>query len=156
MATISYIVPVYNNQGSIRKTWEGIRALYTTTMPQDDYEVIFVDDGSRDGSYAEMQEVSGEDPKVKLLRFTRNFGQVPAIIAGYEAAQGDAVINISADLQDPVDVGPGKRADLAEQFVAAEKQLAAADIRYMRQVFNRRKREEKASAKVEKKIRLKD
>ena len=73
-------------------------------MPQDDYEVIFVDDGSRDGSYAEMQEVSGEDPKVKLLRFTRNFGQVPAIIAGYEAAQGDAVINISADLQDPVEL----------------------------------------------------
>ena len=104
MATISYVVPVYNNQGSIRKTWEGIRTLYSTTMPQDDYEVIFVDDGSRDGSYAEMQEVSGEDPKVKLLRFTRNFGQVPAIIAGYEAAQGDAVINISADLQDPVEL----------------------------------------------------
>lgn len=104
MATISYVVPVYNNQGSIRKTWEGIRTLYSTTMPQDDYEVIFVDDGSRDGSYAEMQEVSSEDPKVKLLRFTRNFGQVPAIIAGYEAARGDAVINISADLQDPVEL----------------------------------------------------
>ena len=48
------------------------------------------------------------------------------------------------------------REEEQEQFVAAEKQLAAADIRYMRQVFNRRKREEKASAKVEKKIRLKD
>ena len=104
MSLISYVVPVYNNHGSIRTTWEAIRALFDGPLAEHDYEVVFVDDGSRDASYEEMREVAALDPRVVLVRFTKNFGQVPAITAGYAHARGDAVINISADLQDPVEL----------------------------------------------------
>lgn len=104
MALISYVVPVYNNAGSILSTWQAISALFAKELADQTYEVIFVDDGSKDGSFAEMQAVEKLDANVKLLRFTRNFGQVPAITAGYAHARGEAVINISADLQDPVEL----------------------------------------------------
>lgn len=104
MCLISYVVPVYNNEGSIKATWEAIRCLYQTALTDHSYEVIFVNDGSRDGSFLEMQEVAALDGCVKLLDFTRNFGQIPAIIAGYRHASGDAVINMSADLQDPAEL----------------------------------------------------
>lgn len=104
MALISYVVPVYHNAGSIRKTWEGIAALYADALAGHEFELIFVDDGSKDASYEEMRQVAGLDARVRLIKFTRNFGQVPAIIAGYAAARGDAVINMSADLQDPVEL----------------------------------------------------
>ena len=104
MALISYVVPVYNNAGSIQSTWEAISALFAGPLARHDYEILFIDDGSRDASFAEMQAVAQLDAKVTPLRLTRNFGQVPAITAGYGHARGDAVINISADLQDPVEL----------------------------------------------------
>ncbi len=104
MSLISYVVPVYNNQGSIRATWESIRALFSAALCAHRYEIVFVDDGSRDASFEEMQSVARDDPNVRLIRFTRNFGQVPAITAGYAHASGEAVISMSADLQDPADL----------------------------------------------------
>jgi len=105
MGLISYVVPVYHNAGSITQTANTIRALFDAgSMGDHTYEVIFVDDGSKDASYDEMRAVAAQDPNVRLLKFTRNFGQVPAITAGYAEARGDAVINISADLQDPVEL----------------------------------------------------
>ncbi len=104
MSLISYFVPVYNNEGSIEATWEGIRSLFSGALSEHDYELIFINDGSRDASFSEMQEVAKRDDRVRLIDFTRNFGQLAAIIAGYQHALGDAVINMSADLQDPVDL----------------------------------------------------
>lgn len=104
MCVISYVVPVYNNSGSIKATWDAIRQLYQTALAGHDYEIIFVNDGSRDSSLAEIQEVVGLDHRVKLVNFTRNFGQIPAIIAGYRHSTGSAVINMSADLQDPAEL----------------------------------------------------
>lgn len=104
MRKISYVVPVYNNEGSIRTTWEGISALFHGQLSSYEYEIIFVNDGSKDGSYDEMVEVSVLDGNVRLVNFTRNFGQLSAIIAGYHEASGDAIINISADLQDPIEL----------------------------------------------------
>lgn len=104
MARISYVVPVYNNSGSLHPTWQGIRDLYQRDLRDHEYEIIFVNDGSRDGSWNEMQELAAADSRVRPFRFTRNFGQVAAIIAGYGKSTGDAVINISADLQDPVEL----------------------------------------------------
>jgi dolichol-phosphate mannosyltransferase len=104
MSKISYVIPVYHNQGSIKATWEGIASLFRGPLSRHEYEIIFVNDGSRDRSYEEMQEVAALDQNVRLVNFTRNFGQIPAIIAGYHQASGDAIINISADLQDPIEL----------------------------------------------------
>jgi len=104
MALISYVVPVYNNSGSLRPTWEGIRQLFQTTLSDHDYEIVFINDGSKDASWDEILQLASEDTRVRPFRFTRNFGQVPAIIAGYHKSLGDAVINISADLQDPIEL----------------------------------------------------
>jgi len=101
---ISYVIPVYHNEGSIGLSRDAIAALFQGPLSAYDYEIIFINDGSRDGSYVEMQHVAESDPHVRLINFTRNFGQIAAIIAGYQHATGDAVINMSADLQDPVEL----------------------------------------------------
>lgn len=101
---ISYVIPVYHNEGSIGMSRDAIAALFQGPLRAYDYEIIFINDGSKDGSYAEMQRVAEGDSHVRLINFTRNFGQIAAIIAGYQHASGDAVINMSADLQDPVEL----------------------------------------------------
>ena len=102
MSKISYVIPVYHNEGSIALTCAAIRDLYVGELQAHEYEIMLVDDGSTDRSWEEMQEVASSDPHVRLIRFTRNFGQLAAMMAGYQRATGDAVINLSADLQDPV------------------------------------------------------
>ncbi|BCT91849.1 putative glycosyltransferase YkcC [Lysobacter helvus] len=105
MSTISYVLPVYNNAGSIRLSCDAIHALFDGgALAGHDYEILLVNDGSRDGSLAEMREAAAADPRVRTIDFSRNFGQLAAIIAGYDHARGDAVINMSADLQDPVEL----------------------------------------------------
>lgn len=103
---ISFVVAVYHNEGALSKTHEKIRALFDSELARHDYEVIFVDDGSTDNSLREALAVRDGDPKVKIITFTRNFGQMAAMLAGFREATGDAVINISADLQDPIELVP--------------------------------------------------
>jgi len=76
----------------------------TATRHQLDYEVLFVDDGSRDGSWERMEALAAADPRVVLVRLSRNFGHQIAITAGVDAARGEAVALIDADLQDPPEV----------------------------------------------------
>lgn len=104
---LSFVIAVYHNEGSIAKTHEAIQSILAASCPDLDYEMIFVDDGSTDGSLREILAVKEIDPThVKAITFTRNFGQLPAMLAGFNESTGDAVINISADLQDPVDLIP--------------------------------------------------
>jgi glycosyltransferase involved in cell wall biosynthesis len=103
---VSIVVAVYHNEGAISKTHEKIKALFSKELNQYDYEILFVDDGSRDGSLREMMDLRTQDSRVKVITFTRNFGQMAAILAGFKEATGDVVINISADLQDPVELIP--------------------------------------------------
>jgi len=72
-----------------------------TNFPDDTYELIFVNDGSKDNSLAEIKSLRESDSNVKLISFSRNFGQMAAVLAGWKYAKGDAVINMAADLQDP-------------------------------------------------------
>jgi polyisoprenyl-phosphate glycosyltransferase len=104
MSKISYVIPVYHNEGSIVATCKGIADLFQTALAGEQYEIILVDDGSRDGSYAEMQLAAEQDARIRTIKFSRNFGQIAAIVAGYRHATGDAIINMSADLQDPVEL----------------------------------------------------
>jgi polyisoprenyl-phosphate glycosyltransferase len=98
----SVVIPVYYNAGSLKATFAKVRAVLEQHERAVSYEVLFVDDGSGDDSYNELLELKAAFPTiVKLIRFTRNFGQLAAIKAGYQHATGNCIINISADLQDP-------------------------------------------------------
>lgn len=98
----SIVVPVFCNYGSLKKTYETIVAKVIEKTPDVAFELIFIDDGSFDDSYQELLALyQASTYPVRIIKFSRNFGQVPAIYAGYAKATGDIIVNISADLQDP-------------------------------------------------------
>lgn len=97
---VSIVIPVFQNEGSIKPTYFQIKNVLNNNG-FDDYEFIFVNDGSTDDSLKEIDGLIQSDEKVKSITFSRNFGQVPAMIAGFRKAEGDVAINISADMQDP-------------------------------------------------------
>jgi polyisoprenyl-phosphate glycosyltransferase len=106
MSKISFVVAVFHNEGALSKTHEKIQSVFSNELAQHDYEIIFVDDGSKDGSLQEILTLRNQDSRIKAITFTRNFGQMAAMLAGFKESNGDAVINISADLQDPVELIP--------------------------------------------------
>ena len=100
---ISIVVPVYNEAENVeilhQKLDQALRALGLG------YEILYVDDGSRDGSFERLETIAGRDEKVKLIRFRRNFGQTAAMSAGMENSRGEIIIPMDADLQnDPADI----------------------------------------------------
>ena len=98
----SIVIPVYFNEGSIVPTLEALEREVIAQNPGRTFEVIFVDDGSGDGSLNVLQEVQRQKPNlVHVVKLTRNFGQDAALMAGFSIARGKCVIPISADLQDP-------------------------------------------------------
>jgi dolichol-phosphate mannosyltransferase len=100
---ISLVVPVYNESEVIGAFYDrASRALGALT--EADYEVVFVDDGSRDDSYRQLAGFAAADPRVRVLKLSRNFGHQIAITAGIDYARGDCVVVIDADLQDPPEV----------------------------------------------------
>lgn len=103
---ISFVVAVYKNEGALSKTYEKITTVFSESLKEFEYEIVFVDDGSTDGSLREALALREGDANVKVITFTRNFGQMAAMLAGFKEATGDAVVNISADLQDPAELIP--------------------------------------------------
>lgn len=100
---LSVVVPVFNESAVIRAFYvRATRAL--EAIPGFEFELIFVDDGSRDDSYAQLTELAAHDPRVRVVKFSRNFGHQIAITAGLDYASGDCVVFIDADLQDPPEV----------------------------------------------------
>ena len=98
----SIVIPVYFNEGSIVPTVEAIEREVIVQNPQRAFEIIFVDDGSGDGSLNVLREVQRQKPDlVHVVKLTRNFGQASALMAGFAIARGNCVIPMSADLQDP-------------------------------------------------------
>ncbi len=102
LVRVSVVVPVYNEQENLP---ELERRLADALTPFD-YDVIFVDDGSRDASLGMLQEFHRTNPRMKALSFSRNFGHQVAISAGIDHAAGEAVILMDGDLQDPPEVLP--------------------------------------------------
>jgi glycosyltransferase involved in cell wall biosynthesis len=97
-ALVSVVIPAYNEQQNVRAVYEAVRR---SMDGQESLEIIFVDDGSTDGTAECVRELRAQDPSVRLIRFGRNFGQQPALMAGLEAARGAAVITLDCDLQHP-------------------------------------------------------
>jgi len=99
---LSVVIPVYFNEDNIPVTWDALQEALGPLPATVEWEVIFVDDGSGDGSYEAMRRVyEGHPDRVRLVKLTRNFGQIPAIMAGLRVARGQCCVAMSADLQDP-------------------------------------------------------
>jgi glycosyltransferase involved in cell wall biosynthesis len=101
---ISIVVPLYNEVESLPELHQWI----TTVMQAHgfSYEVVFVDDGSKDGSWKAVEELQARDPNVKGIKFQRNYGKSAALQKGFEKASGSVVITMDADLQDSPDEIP--------------------------------------------------
>ena len=95
---ISVVIPLYNEEESIPELYAWIRRVMQEH--QFSYEVIFVNDGSTDHSWNVIEERAANDNHVHGIKFRRNYGKSPALYCGFEAAQGDVVITMDADLQD--------------------------------------------------------
>lgn len=104
MAKLSIVLPSYNEEQNIANTARVLAELLT--QEQIDYELVFVSDGSRDGTYQEILKVSQQDTHIKGVEFSRNFGKEASIFAGLLLATGDAVIVMDCDLQHPPQVIP--------------------------------------------------
>ncbi|MED4826655.1 glycosyltransferase family 2 protein [Bacillus atrophaeus] len=95
----SIVVPVYNEELVIQETYQRLKEVMDRT--KENYELLFINDGSCDRSVEILREHSLIDPRVKVIDFSRNFGHQIAITAGMDYAQGNAIVVIDADLQDP-------------------------------------------------------
>ena len=109
---LSIVVPVYNEEETLIEFHRRL-AVVLDGLPYD-AEIVYVDDGSRDTSLAILQSLRRDDPRVALVRLSRNFGKEAALTAGLDYADGDATIFIDADLQDPPEVIPELIAPWAE------------------------------------------
>lgn len=99
---LSLVVPCYNEAVCVRRFWEAARAL---ALPCE-VEFVFVNDGSRDGTLGELRALAAEDPAVRYVSFSRNFGKEAALLAGLRKASGDLVATLDVDLQHPVTLLP--------------------------------------------------
>jgi len=100
----SVVVPAYNEEEVITVSYERLKKVMDSM--EEDYEIIFINDGSRDKTVQIIADIIKKDTNIRLLNFSRNFGHMPAITAGMQYAKGDAIIVIDADLQDPPEVLP--------------------------------------------------
>jgi glycosyltransferase involved in cell wall biosynthesis len=95
---ISLVIPVYNERESVRPLYEAIVA--SMERVGETFEIVFVDDGSTDGSFNALRDLHAADQRVHVIRFRRNFGKSPALLAGFGHSRGDIIFTMDADLQD--------------------------------------------------------
>lgn len=98
----SVIIPLYNEELVINESYKRLKEVMDSV--KENYEIMFVNDGSRDTTRDKVEKICEKDEKVKLINFSRNFGHQCAITAGMDLAAGDAIVVIDADLQDPPEV----------------------------------------------------
>jgi glycosyltransferase involved in cell wall biosynthesis len=100
---LSVVVPIYNEQDNIHELYQAISKALDSSS--DNYEIIMVDDGSTDSSFAQLNDLAQKDARLKVIRLRRNFGQTAAMSAGFDAAAGTIIIPMDGDLQnDPADI----------------------------------------------------
>lgn len=100
MSKISIVVPMYNEQESLGILYKELNRV-TDTLPEYEFEYLFVNDGSSDATLAEIRQLAEKDKRVRYVSFSRNFGKEAALYAGLKNATGDYVATMDADLQDP-------------------------------------------------------
>ena len=100
MSLYSVVVPVYNSEHTLHELYERVSKVFDETL-HEDFEMILVDDGSKDHSYEVMEELHDKDNRVKIIQQARNFGQHPALLCGFKYVKGDFIITMDDDLQHP-------------------------------------------------------
>ena len=105
MKLITILIPCYNEENSLDLLYERLRNM-TSQLSQYRFQILLVNDGSKDNTLAKMQELHTKDSTVSYLSLSRNFGKENAMLAGLDFAEGDAVILLDADLQDPPELIP--------------------------------------------------
>lgn len=126
----SIVAPVFNEEETLPHFYQRIVSVMEPLG--EPFEIVLVNDGSHDGSYAVMKQLHQQDPRVRAVDFSRNFGHQIAISAGLEYARGDAVVIIDSDLQDPPEVIPQLIATWKEgaEVVYAQRSKRSGETRF--------------------------
>jgi glycosyltransferase involved in cell wall biosynthesis len=111
---ISVVIPLLNEEESLAELYSRLTAVFTRMKST--YELVFIDDGSTDGSFRVLQGLHKTDPNVKVIRFRRNFGKSAALSVGFKEAVGEFIVTMDADLQDDPDEIPGLIEAMGETF----------------------------------------
>jgi polyisoprenyl-phosphate glycosyltransferase len=126
---ISVIIPVYYNEQSLGETYSELKKILDENSARFDYEIVLVDDGSKDNSYGVMKTLAGGDRKIRLVKLSKNHGSYVAILAGLSYATGDAYTFLAADLQDPPELIP----QMYDKWVEYKKKNMVFSVRSSRE-----------------------
>src|SRR3954463_10505756 len=140
---ISVVVPIFNEEENLPELRTRMTAALDSTG--ESWELICVNDGSRDRSLAMLQQMHAEDPRIKIINLSRNFGHQPAVTAGIHHARGDCVVLIDGDLQDPPEIigemitkwKEGNQVVLAERRSRSESGTRGIGFRLVYPIFRR-------------------
>ena len=105
MKKISIVIPAYNEEGNLMPVYQRIKSVFEN-MQGYSFEIIFVNDGSRDNTQSRLEEMALDFPEIKYIEFSRNFGHQPAVKAGMDYADGNVIISMDGDLQHPPELIP--------------------------------------------------
>lgn len=103
---VSLVVPVYNEEENVEAFYRETRGVMQSLAPKYDYEFVFTDNHSSDRTFELLRQLAASDPRVRVLRFSRNYGYQRSILTGYQNASGDAAIQLDCDGQDPPELIP--------------------------------------------------
>lgn len=106
MKKISVVIPMYYEEEVAKECYEKVSNVLKKLGEKYDYEIIFVNDGSKDKTLEILEEIAKDDKRAKIVSFSRNFGHQAAVTAGLKEVSGDAIVIIDADLQDPPELIP--------------------------------------------------
>ncbi len=110
----SFVIPVFNEASILPELYS--RMITVCDHLEQPYELIFIDDGSSDGSFEVLKQFKDEDKALQLIKLTRNFGQQAAVLAGFRHAKGDVIVQLDSDLQHPPEEIPKLLAALTEEI----------------------------------------
>ncbi|WP_199797480.1 glycosyltransferase family 2 protein [Hymenobacter amundsenii] len=113
---LSVVIPIYNEEANLGPLYERLCGVLDPMALPGGYELIFINDGSHDGSLALIRQLAARDERVRFVDFSRNFGHQIAVTAGLDRARGEAVAIIDADLQDPPELLPALHQKLREGY----------------------------------------
>jgi len=115
---LSIVIPIFNEEANIANLWERLRTVLEGHFqdPLRPWEVVFTDDGSRDASLAMLRAIARDEPRVSVVEFNRNYGQHAAIFGAFALAQGQVLVTMDADLQNPPEEIPKLVAKIEEGF----------------------------------------
>ncbi|MEK6817010.1 MAG: glycosyltransferase family 2 protein, partial [Nanoarchaeota archaeon] len=103
MVNISVVIPVYNEEKNVEEVLKRVRDEMIKIT--NSFEIIFIDDGSKDSTFGILKSLKPKNHELKIIKFQKNFGQTPAMLAGFKYAKGDIIVTMDGDMQnDPKDI----------------------------------------------------